>query len=185
MLLNQAMLLRSDLQQEHKRLIECGCADPVNLLKLPKIDANYVSRWRRAFGVTWRTVNLRYKISHAKRKHRLCIFWSNVMRLRLFHEALFGINKLRFVGYDQKPFYFNTSIPSRTFSIRGCTKVAVKECVAASRERFTVMTHCQPWPSPQPPPLAILFKAQSSVRIRTKLQAPANTLLQFAEKGSY
>ena len=107
------------------------------------------------------------------------------MRLRLLHEALFGRNKLSFVGYDQKPVYLNTSSASKTFSIRGSKKVAVKECVAASRERFTVMTHCQSWPSAQPPPLAILFKAQSAVRIRTKLQAPANTLLQFAEKGSY
>ena len=39
--------------------------------RLPVVNESYIRRWRKAYGVTWRTVNLRYKISAEKRKDRL------------------------------------------------------------------------------------------------------------------
>jgi len=110
-----------------------------------------------------------------------------VLRLRFFHAALFGENKLRFAGFDQKPLYFNSSVAAKTLALRGCRKVALKENVAASRERFTVMTQVHSWTPAEPPPCAIMFRIQSVTggRIRARLKVPGDWLLQFGPKGSY
>ena len=187
LLLTQARIFVSDVQECWRRRAEFGEADPDKPPRLPIIDQNWITRWRRAHGVTWRTVNLRYKISAAKRNLRVRAFWTNVLRLRLFHAALFGENKLRFVGFDQKPLYFNSSVAAKTLALRGCRKVALKENVAASRERFTVMTQVHSWTPTEPPPCAVMFRVQSVVggRIRARLKVPGDWLLQFGPKGSY
>ena len=117
LLLTQARIFVSDVQECWRRRAEFGEADPEKPPRLPIIDQNWITRWRRAHGVTWRTVNLRYKISAAKRNLRVRVFWSNVLRLRFFHAALFGENKVRFVGFDQKPLYFNSSLVAKTLAL--------------------------------------------------------------------
>jgi len=187
LLLAQARLLAADMQECWRKRAELREVDPQCPPVLPKLDHTWIARWRQSVGVTWRTVNLRYKISAAKRLSRLRVFWCNVLRLRFFHRALVGSECLKFVGFDQKPFYFNSSVAAKTLAIRGCRKAAVKENVAASRERYTLMTNVQSWNPEAPPPCAIMFRVVSSTgaRIRARLNVPHPWLLQFAQKGSY
>ena len=149
MLLAQAEQCWADLLELHNLKVRRGTADANARPKLTKLDRVWVQRWRKKYGVTWRTVNLRYKVSAAKRKSRLRILWANTIRLRVCHKALFGLDLLRFVGLDQKPLWFNTSHSSKTLALRGSPKVAVKKNTAASRERFTVVMNCLSWaPTP-------------------------------------
>ena len=141
------------------------------------------------------------------------MFWCNVLRLRFFHAILYGPGRLRFIGFDQKPLYFNSAYAGKTLAMRGTDEVAVKENIAASRERFTVMTTCLSWTeetvvkaaeSDDPvataagtdlvataagggPAMAVLFRVatEDAPRVRKTLQAKANILTQFAIKGSY
>ena len=198
-IISWARMLCDDMRELWQRRVEAGEADPAAPPKLPQLDYVFVLRWRRAYGVTWRTVNLRYKLSAAKRKARLRVFWCNVLRLRFLHERLFGPGKLRFVGFDQKPLYFNSPAAQKTLATAGARRVAVKENLAASRERFTVMTSVPSWCpresglgwtsryGDKAPMIAVLFKSPtaSAHRIRAKLTPPADCMLQFAEKGSY
>ena len=57
--------------------------------------------------------NQRYKISHSKRMLCLRVCWSNVMRVRLLHQCLYGKDGIDFVSMDQKPLYFNSSLASK------------------------------------------------------------------------
>lgn len=145
MLLAQAETLRRDLLELHHHRVESGEIDACMRPHLPKLDRMWLTRWRRKYGVAFRAVNLRYKVSAAKRDARIRILWCNVIRLRALHEALFGEGKLRFVGLDQKPLWFNSSHDSKTLAVKGTRRVAVKENTAAARERFTVLTNCLSW----------------------------------------
>jgi hypothetical protein len=145
MLMAAAETMRQELKEHWQQQVELGLQDANAPPRLPKIDSAWVVRWRRAYQVSWRTVNLRYKISARKRNHRIKVFWSNILRVRFLHEALCGPGKLRFVGLDQKPLWFNTGFSAKTLGLIGAKKVAVKENTAASRERFTVMTYCPSW----------------------------------------
>ena len=88
LLIDQANLVSADVYDDWLvRRAQCQ-ADATCPPTLPEITSNWVQRWRKAYGVTFRTVNLRYKISQSKRLHRLRVFWSNVLRVRLLHECL-------------------------------------------------------------------------------------------------
>ena len=69
--------------------------------------------------MSWRTVNLRYKVSAAKRDARLRIYWCNTLRVRVLHRALFGEERLRFVGLDQKPLWPTQRTPPRPWRCEG------------------------------------------------------------------
>ena len=202
LLQQQAHLIKADAMECWRKQVECGETCPQQEPKFPKIDHGFVFRWRRAYGVSWRTVNLRYKVSHAKRKHRIRVFWCNCLRIRMLHEILHGAGKLRFIGFDQKPLYFNSAHACKTLAQAGAKHVNVKENIAASRERFTVMTTCPSWYEHSTsgescsviegnvafPKIAVLFRIQSldGARLRTSLQADENLCkLQCAQKGSY
>jgi hypothetical protein len=144
-LLAAAEALKADLLEFHHHMVDAGRADPCQLPRFPALDARWLSRWRKKYGVSFRTVNLRYKISSAKRDARLRICWCNVIRLRVLHQCLFGPGNLRFVGLDQKPLWFNSAHGQKTLALKGAERVAVKENTAASRERFTVLTNCLSW----------------------------------------
>lgn len=132
MVLAQAEALKRDLLELHHLRVERGEADPTMPPQLPKLNAVWLLRWRRKYGVSSRAVNLRYKVSAAKRDSRIRILWCNVSRLRALHEALFGEGKLRFVGLDQKPLWFKSSRDSKTLAVKGTKRVAVKENTAAA-----------------------------------------------------
>ena len=181
------IIISADLVDDWQVRKAQGHADGASCLELPDISVNWVSRWRRFYGVSYRTVNLRYKISQTKRLARLKVFWSNIMRVRLLHECLFDVDGWDFVSMDQKPLYFNSLLSSKTLAPRGARKVPVKESVADSRERFTVMTSCPSWTVEQPPGIAVLFRHQSdeNSRVARSLQTRPRGLVQWAPKGSY
>ena len=164
LLIDQANVVSADLYDDWLVRSAQGHADANSPPQLPVLNPVWVQRWRRAYGVTFRTVNLRYKISASKRMLRLRIFWSNVLRVRLLHECLHGRDGIDFVSMDQKPLYFNSSLACKTLAPRGTRKVAIKESVAASRERFTLMTSCVSWSVSRAPGLAILFRYENADR---------------------
>ena len=186
-LIDAANVVSGDLWEDWLVRKAQGHADSCKPPKLPAINPVWVQRWRSAYGVTYRTVNLRYKISHTKRMLRLRVFWSNVMRVRLLHECLYGKDGIDFVSMDQKPLYFNSSLASKTLAPRGARKVTVKESVAASRERFTLMTSCVSWSVTKPPGLAVLFRYEGAEdsKVRASVVARRRGLVQWAPKGSY
>ena len=186
-IIDQATIVCGDLWEEWLLRRAQGQADFSNPPTLPSISPVWVQRWRRAYGVTYRTVNLRYKLSRSKRMLRLRVFWSNILRVRLLHECLYGKDGIDFVSMDQKPLYFNSSLAAKTLAPRGAKKIPVKESVAASRERFTLMTSCVSWTVTKPPGLAVLFRydgAEGS-KVRASVVAGRRGLVQWAPKGSY
>ena len=105
----------------------------------------------------------------------------------MLHECLYGKDGIDFVSMDQKPLYFNSSLAAKTLAPRGAKKIPVKESVAASRERFTLMTSCVSWTVTKPPGLAVLFRydgAEGS-KVRASVVAGRRGLVQWAPKGSY
>ena len=187
LLVDQATVISSDIFDEWRMRSANGHADSRAEPKLPVITPGWVDRWRRAYGVTFRTVNLRYKISHSKRLLRLRVFWSNILRVRLLHECLFGRDGVDFVCMDQKPLYFNSSLACKTLAPRGAKKVNVKESMADSRERFTLMSSCPSWTVSRAPGLAVLFRhagAEDS-RVTRTVRTYGSGLVQWAPKGSY
>ena len=99
----QAQPICEDLLQLHNLRVQNGDVDASLSPQLPTLQATWFHRWRKKYNVCYRAVNLRYKVSARKRDARIRILWCNAIRLRVFHEALFGAGKLRFVGLDQNP----------------------------------------------------------------------------------
>ena len=111
MILHQTEVIKTDIRHHHLNQVERGLAIADDMPKLPAAsDPNIVRKFRFMYGVTWRCVNLRYKISWSKRMSRLVVFWSCGIKARTLHELCFGPGKLHFLGFDQKPFWFNSSI---------------------------------------------------------------------------
>ena len=186
-LVDQAVVIATDLQDDWSIRVAQGQADGASFPKLPVLSRDWAGRWRKAHGVTFRTVNLRYKLSQSKRLHRLRIFWSNVLRMRLLHECLYGRDGIDFVSADQKPLYFNSSLASKSLAPRGANKVNVKESVADSRERFTLMTSCPSWQVTEPPGLAICFRhgGLEAKGVTRSVLPRRGGLVQWAPKGSH
>ena len=80
-----------------------GLASPDKPPRLSSINWGYVARWRARYGVTHRTVNLRYKIPRKTFLSRLQVFWSNCIMIRKLYELMFPGQVLHWVGFDQKP----------------------------------------------------------------------------------
>ena len=138
-------------KQGHLEDKESGRIAPDVMLDLPKIDYEWLRRWRKMYHVSWRTVTLRFKCSRDTIKTRLNILWKNVLRVRILHELLEPEGELVLEGMDQKPLWFTSAAEQKTLAIRGQRKVAVKENVPMTRSRFTAMTRCR-WPDPPPSP---------------------------------
>ena len=119
---------------------------------------------------------------------RLQVFWSNCIIIRKLFELMFPGQVLHWVGYDQKPLWFNAISAERTYAIKGQKKGGVAENVSASRARFTAMTSVQDWRTETPPGIGVLFRiggaACSLDNMRGALTADDHTLVQGAEKGS-
>ena len=177
------------VKDEWRQRCDKGQANPRRPPKFPKIDDNWVRRWRYRFNVTYRTVNLRYKIPRKTFLSRLRIFWSNCIIVRKLFEMMFPGQTLEFIGFDQKPLWFNSISCEKTFAQKGAKKVGVAENVSASRARFTAFTQCRSWMTDTVPGIGVLFRigdaACSLANLRASLQQGANTLIQGAPKGSY
>ncbi|MCP4242166.1 MAG: hypothetical protein GY772_16545 [bacterium] len=192
MLLQQAQVIVDDLKRFHELRVENGEIPPNAQglgakLDVPVINSSWLRSWRRLYGVSWRSVNLRFKCPRHVLEERLIVFWENCLRIRFLHHFAEPHGELVFEGFDQKPLWLTAASQDRTLALRGARKVAVKENVPMTRARFTAMTRCR-WPSPPSDgkELAVLFKASGAGHhIRRHLHVPAGVLLQFQEKGSY
>ncbi len=143
---NQAQMYKDAILEDWKTRCDRGEADPRKKPELPDVQSgSFLRRWRYRYNVTPRTVNLRYKIPRATFLSRLKVFWSNCIIVRRLYEALYPGHELDFLGFDQKPLWFNSIMSERTYAFKGSTKVAVAENVSASRARFTAMTQCKTW----------------------------------------
>ena len=176
--------------QDWRTRCDNGHADSTKPPHMPKINNNWVTRWRRRYNVSYRTVNLRYKIPRATFMERLKVFWSNMIIVRRLHELLCPEEgPLCFVGFDQKPLWFNAITGERTMAHRGQKKAGVAENVSASRARFTAMTYVRSWVEDTIPGLAVLFKigdaACSQQNLIDSLDVPDNVFLQGGPCGSY
>ena len=119
LLLDVACGFARALSQGHEQDKEAGIVPPHAVLQLPKIDYNWLRRWRRMHHVTWRTVTLRFKCSRGTLLTRLLVFWKNVLRVRFLHDLLESHGELVFEGMDQKPLWFTASSLERTLALRG------------------------------------------------------------------
>jgi len=189
-LLMQANTLKNDSLNAWQIRRECGEVDEAQKPKFPVLSVQWLAGWRRQFGITWRTINLRYKCSWKSLVHRLDLFWTNVFIIRWLHAFLFPEGLLRFENADEKPLWFATAAMEKTLAMRGQARVGVKENVHATRDRFTVMTRTA-WPDlpDDGKGIAVCFKARSGVQIRRDMEAagslPNDVLLQFGPCGSY
>ena len=205
-LIGTADMYKAAIMEKWRLDCEAGLADVGAPPKLPKttVESGWPTRWRFRYGVTIRTVNLRYKVSYEKFVGRLRVFWTNCIKVRALFEEFHPGVPLEFVGFDQKPLWFNATTNEKTLAPKGQRKTGTAENVSASRARFTGMTQCRSGLvgacSAQPvgggrtdleeaPCIGILFKigeaASSLANLRRSLLAKATTLIQGAPRGSY
>lgn len=160
---------------------------------MPRLDRNWLFRWKRDKGVVFRSPNLRFKCSRPVLLARLRAMWLNLIRVRRLAQRLLGTCLGNAIyGIDEKPIHFNESGSKsvRTLEIVGAPLVRLKENHAATRERASVMTTVASCPlvasQPRLLPIEVLFKAGSNKRTRgLVLRADRNVSVQWAEKGSY
>ena len=192
LLLLQARIIISDLQNAHQEDIRTGKVEAGSTLQFPKLDGTagmtWIYGWRLQHHLSWRTVNLRFKCSYRKLKERLCLFWTNVFVIRWIHYFLNGRRQiLRFSNSDEKPLWVTTAAAAKTLASRIKRKTTVNENVHGTRERFTAKTLVE-WPRPHARAmgkrLAVMFKGVGT-RLREELVTPPGVLLQFSPKGSY
>jgi uncharacterized MnhB-related membrane protein len=153
--LTKARMLMEEFVAEHLRR---GRVAPAAV-----VSSSWLTRWKRHYGVSLRQPNRRWKVSRPVLKDRLRIGWSNVLRVRKLIALVHGYDPV-VEDFDQSPFHMNES-GSRgrgTLALRGCPSVPLKECHAATRERYTAntMTTSSEARARQIPPLEILFKAK-------------------------
>jgi hypothetical protein len=184
-LLMKARELASRIVREQRRT---GAFEP-----MPIVDSNWLHRFQRDKGISYRKPNMRYKCSRPILVRRLRAMWLNLIRVRRLAEVFLQSSLGdRIYGIDEKPLHFNESGSKacRTLEIVGAPAVRLKENHAATRERASLMTSVSSDPleaaSPANMPLEILFRAQSSRRTAS-LVAPADLKfsVQWAVKGSY
>ena len=96
---------------------------PTPEYNMPKITHMWISRWRKYHSIVPRAITCSYKVSYWKRKMRMGVLWRNVCRLLVFHELLFGPNKLTFVSLGEKPNRFNACGGDTVLAIRGSLSV--------------------------------------------------------------
>ncbi len=179
-----ARLLLDRARQLREMLLHAG----VDASELPVVDKHWLFRWRRRYNISYRAITARFKVSFAKALHRVGVMLGNIFRLRKLWSLCHGDTPMRWLSMGQKPSWFNNAGLKGTYCQKGSRKVTTKTDHNATRQRYTVLTFVQSWPSTpdNPPKCAILFKASSDARrLRAALHAPPGMLLQFQERGSY
>ena len=99
----------------------------VSPLHRPKITHQWISRWRTFYSIVPGTITCSYEVSYAKKLRRLGVTWRNATRLLVFHEALFGPDKLTLISLDEKPYRFNACGGDKVWATRGQKAVKCKE----------------------------------------------------------
>ena len=114
LLLLQAQIIAKDLQGLHQQEIENGSVAPHTRLALPNLNYGWLRKWRRIYGVSARMANLHFKASRNVIKHRLRVFWCNVIAVRALHALLEPGGELVFESVDQKPLWFTAASQEKT-----------------------------------------------------------------------
>ena len=157
----------------------------------PVISDSWTYRWRLEYGVCFRRPNRKWKVPWSVLKERLVIAWLNTFRVRQLALRVLGYD-LDADNIDQSPFHVNEagSQNSAGLSIRGCGVVPLKENHAATRCRYTFMTHCvsDRERARAIPPCELMFKGGDLTAQRLQQHippwAPWMTIVS-APKGSY
>ena len=100
-LLQHASYLLKIGKAEYERALAAG-ENPELVEFMKEVTYVWLYRWRRQWGLTWRSVTLVHKVSQEKAIKRFKVYWYNVLAMRFFHQALFGPGKLRFLSVDEK-----------------------------------------------------------------------------------
>ncbi len=189
LLQGHAQMLKEDVMRLEARWGSEGVAFTPQ--KLPKdFDAVWMHRWRLERNLTWKTVNVCYKVSHGKRLFRSGVLWRNSHRVVKWHALCFGPGKIRFLSVDEKPLYMCGTLGKKVLRKRGGGKVSAAENAAAAKSRFTLMSTCPSWKLPpgKKPKVAFCFKADDGEQILNGLRLPASpddVKIQFAPRASY
>jgi hypothetical protein len=115
-----------------------------------------------------RQPNRKWKVSRPVLKDRLRIEWLNTFRVRKLATLALGYDPIM-EDFDQSPFHVNES-GSRgrgTLHLRGCATVPLKECHAATRERWiaNTMTTSSAARAMRIPPLEVMFRAEGGGKV--------------------
>ena len=189
MIMAEANLMIEDAVRHANAAGTLGIAAPS--FTLAKITAKWISRWRNFHSIVPRAITCSYKVSYAKKMVRLGVLWRNATRLLVFHEALFGPDKLTFVSMDEKPYRFNACGGDKVWATRGQKAVKCKELRAMLLSRWTGITAvfsrrhadaCLPSGEWQPK-WAALFRAKNGSRCEVTSPHSRCQVL-FAEHGS-
>ena len=117
------------------------CSGPSNtILRYANICKVWICRWRHFFSIVPKAITCSYKVSYAKKMVRLGVLWRNATRLLVFHELLFGPDKLTFVSMDEKPYRFNACGGDKVWAHRGQKAVKCKEVRGLLLKRWTGIT---------------------------------------------
>ena len=160
-------------------------------IDIPKIDKNWLQRWKKHYGVSLRKPNRRFKCSKGKLLGRLKAMWVTTVRLRAL--AKFTLKRdLVCEGYDQKGLHMNEGGSKNTgcLAIKGAPEVPLKENHADTRQRFSLMTGVTSSEEDARrvggPPLEILFKGLTKFIVKgLDSDSGTSVSLTFAPKGSY
>jgi hypothetical protein len=77
---------------------------------MPKIDTNWLLRFKRDKNIVFRRPNTRFKCSRPVLLARMKAMWSNLLRIRRLAEVCCGNNLEHAIyGIDEKPIHFNES----------------------------------------------------------------------------
>jgi hypothetical protein len=88
---------------------------------MPKINADWLLRFKRDYNIVLRKPNVRFKCNKATLHARVKATWSNVLRVRCLAQELLGVDLGdRIYGIDEKPIHFNES-GSKATRIGTCT----------------------------------------------------------------
>ena len=140
-------------------------------IDIPKIDSNWLQRWKAHYGVCLKKPNRKYKCSKGVLLGRLRAMWVTNVRLRALALATLK-RDLVCEGYDQKGLHMNEGGSKNTgsLSIKGAPEVSLKENHAATRQRFSLMTGVTSSEEDARrlggPPLEILFKGMTNFVIK-------------------
>ena len=189
MIMAEAQLMIDDARR-HAEETRAEGREPL-AFRVPVISFTWISRWRRFYSIVPRCITCSYKVSYAKKLRRLGVLWRNATRLLVFHELLFGPDKLTFVSMDEKPYRFNACGGDKVWGLRGQKSVKCKELRAMLLNRWTGITAvfsrkhssaCLPDGTWQPKWTA-LFRAKTGERCDVTSPS-ARCQVLYAEHGS-
>ena len=145
---------------------------------MPILDSQWLRRWKKEHGISFKKPNKRYKCKRSTLRGRLRAMWLTNVRFRALAQCCLQID-MPMYGFDQKGIFMNEAGSKNigSLSLDGCDHVALKENHAATRCRVSLMTTVvsTKWlldSFEHGPPLEMMFKGTE--RIISPLEQPDN-----------